>query len=251
VNHVRRGEGKPLLLLHSLGGSLVQWSPVLDRLAEHREVIAVDMPGFGKSPPLPDGIEYSAANLASAVLDFYESLGLETPGVAGISLGGWTAVECGRQGGASAVVGLCSAGFWKEPLEPKRETARTAARALRPLIPLLYTKRFRRLVLSSNIRHPERVPPRDAIRLVSGYAGARGYSEASRLMRAGVVGALDDVKVPVTLAWAEFDTLVRTKPLRDGILPKRVKQVELPGCGHVPTWDDPELVTRVILTGTD
>ena len=45
--------------------------------------------------------------------------------------------------------------------------------------------------------------------------------------------------MPITLAWAEYDTLVRNKPLRDGILPKRVRQLVLPGCGHVPTWDDP------------
>jgi pimeloyl-ACP methyl ester carboxylesterase len=223
----------------------------MDRLAAHREVIAVDMPGFGESPPLPDGIEYTAANLASAVLDFYESLGLGQPGVAGISLGGWTAIECARQGGANAVVALCPAGFWKEPLGPKRETARAAARALRPLVPLLRTRRMRRLALSSNIRHPERVSAADAIRLVRGYAGARGYREANRYMRGGVVGDLSDVKVPLTLAWAEFDTLVRRKPLREGILPKRVKQVELPDCGHVPTWDDPELVARVVLEGTE
>jgi pimeloyl-ACP methyl ester carboxylesterase len=250
VNHVRRGEGEPLLLLHSLGGSLVQWSPVMDRLAEHREVIAVDMPGFGDSPPLPEGIEHTAANLARAVLDFYESFGLGPPGVAGISLGGWTAIECARQGGASAVVGICPAGFWKEPLRPKRETARTAARALRPLMPLLRTKRMRRLALASNIHHPERVPAADAMRLFRGYASARAYSDANRHMRGGVVGDLSDVEVPVTLAWAEFDTLVRNRPFRDGVLPKRVTQVALPDCGHVPTWDDPELVTRVILEGT-
>ncbi len=56
LNYVRQGDGEPLLLLHSLGGSLVQWSPVMDRLAAEREVIAVDMPGFGKSPELPEGV---------------------------------------------------------------------------------------------------------------------------------------------------------------------------------------------------
>jgi pimeloyl-ACP methyl ester carboxylesterase len=82
LSHVRAGSGEPLLLLHSLGGSLVQWAPVLDRLAAEREVIAIDLPGFGDSPPLPDGIEPSAANLAAAVLDFHESLGLGRNGPA-------------------------------------------------------------------------------------------------------------------------------------------------------------------------
>ncbi|MGA8217313.1 MAG: alpha/beta fold hydrolase, partial [Solirubrobacterales bacterium] len=118
LNHVRRGEGQPLLLLHSLGGSLIQWSPVMDRLAAEHEVIAVDMPGFGKSPELPPGVQPRAANLATAVLDFYDSLGIDgKPAIAGISLGGWTSIECARQGGASAVVALCPAGFWKRSPE--------------------------------------------------------------------------------------------------------------------------------------
>ena len=100
---MRAGEGPPLLLLHSLGGSLIQWSPVMDLLAAEHEVVAVDMPGFGESPELPSGVEPRAANLATASLDFLDSLGIEEkPAVAGISLGGWTAVECARQGGASA-----------------------------------------------------------------------------------------------------------------------------------------------------
>jgi pimeloyl-ACP methyl ester carboxylesterase len=121
---------------------------------------------------------------------------------------------------------------------------------MRPIIPLVRIPAIRRRALASNIRHPERVPAGEAVRLVRGYANARSYVEANSLMRAGVVGDISDVKVPVTLAWAEFDTLVRRKPLKDGILPKRVRQVELPDCGHVPTWDDPELVARVILEGT-
>ena len=56
LNHVRRGHGDPLILLHSLGGSLVQWSPVMDRLAAEREVIAVDMPGFGEYPSKTDRV---------------------------------------------------------------------------------------------------------------------------------------------------------------------------------------------------
>lgn len=250
LHHVRRGSGPPLLLLHSLGGTVAQWNPVLDQLAAEREVIAVDMPGFGGSVPLPEHVEPTAVNLARAVLDFTGSLGLDSkPAAAGISLGGWVAIECARQRGVSSVVGICPAGFWREPLEPRRNTAHVVARLLRPLAPLMLRSRaFRRRALAGNIRHPERVPVRDAIALVRGYGGALAYPRASRHMRAGLVGDLADVEVPVTLAWAEFDTLVRRRPLKEGVLPAAVRQVELPGCGHVPTWDDPELVARVILT---
>ena len=252
LNHVRAGAGPPLLLLHSLGGTLVQWRPVLDRLAAEREVIALDMPGFGESARLPSDVEPTAANLAAAVLEFADSLDLGAkPAVAGISLGGWVAIECARQGGAASVVALCPAGFWREALAPRRNTAHTTARLLRPLVPLLFRSRgARERALAGNIRHPERVPRADAVAIVRGYGGATDYPRASAHMRAGLVGDLSDVDVPVTLAWAEFDTLVRRTPLKEGVLPRRVRQVRLPGCGHLPTWDDPELVARVILEGT-
>ena len=252
LNHVRAGSGPPLVLLHSLGGTLVQWNPVMDLLAAERDVIAVDMPGFGGSASLPNDVEPTAANLAEAVLDFTGSLGLGArPAIAGISLGGWVAIECARHGGASSAVGICPAGFWREPLAPRRNTAYRTTRLLRPLAPLLLRSRgIRMRALAGNIHHPDRVPLADAIALVRGYGGAADYPRASAHMRAGVAGDLSDVDVPVTLAWAEFDTLVRSKPLKEGVLPPGVRQVTLPGCGHVPTWDDPELVARVILEGT-
>ncbi|MGH2956341.1 MAG: alpha/beta fold hydrolase [Solirubrobacterales bacterium] len=251
LNHVRCGSGDPLLLLHSLGGAIGQWSPVVSALAARRDVIAVDMPGFGASPALPAGIDATPQSLATAVLDFVDLLGLDAdPGVAGISLGGWVAIECGRQGGASSVVSLCPAGFWREPVAPRRSLAYAAARASRPLLPLMRFRWMRRIALSGNVHHPERIPPAEAADMVRAYGGGPAYPEANRHMREGTVGDLEELDVPVTLGWAEFDQIVRRKPLKPGILPDSVRQVELPGCGHVPTWDDPELVARVILEGT-
>jgi pimeloyl-ACP methyl ester carboxylesterase len=254
LNHVRQGHGDPLILLHSLGGSLIQWSPVMDRLAAEREVIAIDMPGFGESASLPDGVAPRAANLATAVLDFYDALGIEgRPAVAGISLGGWVAIECARQDAASAVVALCPAGFWKRSPDPSNRVVARARRRGRALGPLLrtvtLTARGRRRALGRFIYRPERLSSGEAQAIAKAYVTAPAYEEASALMRAGRIEELKGIKVPITLAWAEHDTLVRNRPLPAKVLPKRVEQVELPGCGHVPTWDDPELVSRVILAG--
>jgi pimeloyl-ACP methyl ester carboxylesterase len=254
IHYDRTGKGEPLVLLHALGTDRHMWDPVIDRLAQEREVIAVDMPGFGESPELPEGVEPRAANLATAALDFYDSLGIDgKPAVAGISLGGWTSIECARQGGATAVVALCPAGFWKRSPEASNQTvarARRTGRAASALLrPIMSTARGRRRALGRFIYHPERLSPGEAEAIARAYVTAPAYEEASALMRAGRVEELKGIKTPITLAWAEHDTLVRTQPLRDGILPKRVEQVVLPGCGHVPTWDDPDLVSRVILTG--
>jgi pimeloyl-ACP methyl ester carboxylesterase len=199
-------------------------------------------------------VEPSAANLATAVLDFCDSLALgETPSVAGISLGGWVSVECARQGGARSVVALCPAGFWRNSPAGSNRTvaqARRGGRLVRPLLgPIALTAVGRRQMLGRVVHHPERLSPSEAAAVARAYVSAPAYPEASALMRAGRVDDLTGIKVPITIAWGEHDTLVRNRPLKPGILPERVQQVELPGCGHVPTWDDSDLVARVILEG--
>ena len=51
--HDRRGSGPPLVLIHGIGSQWQMWQPVLDRLAREREVVALDLPGFGDSAELP------------------------------------------------------------------------------------------------------------------------------------------------------------------------------------------------------
>ena len=75
LNHVRRGSGSPLLLVHGLGAGWRSWSPILDVLAESREVIAVDLPGFGETPPLTG--EVSIATLTDSVANFIREQGLD------------------------------------------------------------------------------------------------------------------------------------------------------------------------------
>src|SRR5262249_42933378 len=176
------------------------------------------------------------------------------PAVAGISLGAWVGIECARQGGAGAAVALCPAGFWRETLGPpsgRIARVRRIGRALGPLIgPIMRSPRGRRLLGRAYV-HPDRISPSDAAAIARAYVSAPGYPEASRLMRANRVEDMTGISAPITIAWAEYDALVRNRPLRGGILPSRVRQAELPGCGHVPTSDAPDLVARVALDGTD
>ena len=129
---MRGGSGEPLLLIHPLGGELVVWEPVFERLAAERDVIAVDMPGFGASPPLPAGVEPTPQALAAALAAQLDALGIERAHLAGNSLGGWVALELAKLGRARSVTGLCTAGFWSRPLGPRpladaRRRARAAA----------------------------------------------------------------------------------------------------------------------------
>jgi pimeloyl-ACP methyl ester carboxylesterase len=250
LHHIRIGEGPTLLLVHGLGGTAFAWSPVLELLADERDVIAVDMPGFGRSTPLADGVAPTAANLAAVLADFCAELGTPKPHVAGNSLGAWVALEMARAGCASSVAGLSPAGLWRRPLGPrKREPWRTGNR-IRPLVSaMLRTGRGRELLLRSTIGHPERVPADAARRLVNGYLDSSAYLAANREMRSSAFEDPDQVEVPVTMAWGELDRLLR--PPRPERMPPQTRYLVLEDCGHTPTWDDPELVARVLLEASD
>ena len=109
---------EPLLLIHGLGASKSVWDPVLPLLAGEREAIALDLPGFGAAPSLPDGVEPTAAALAMALRDELTARGIERPHVAGNSLGAWVGLELGRIGAARSVTCLSPAGLWRAPIGP-------------------------------------------------------------------------------------------------------------------------------------
>jgi pimeloyl-ACP methyl ester carboxylesterase len=244
---VRRGAGAPLVLLHALGADHRMWEPVLDRLATERDVIALDLPGFGGAPPLARGAAVTPARLAEAVADQLAALGVDTPNVAGNSLGGWVALELALAGRARSVTAIAPAGLWARPLAPKRSASRGVARLLSPLLgPVLRSERGRRAVLSGSVAHPERVPPAAALALVRAYVTAPGFSAANDAMRAGRFTRLAEITVPVTLAWPDQDRLVG----RPRELPSNARSVLLHGCGHIPTWDDPDRVAAVLLAGS-
>jgi pimeloyl-ACP methyl ester carboxylesterase len=92
----RTGRGEPLVLLHGQGFSRRCWDPIVDTLAAQRDVIAVDLPGHGDSPRQPKGTGSAPHDLAVAVAELLDELGLSTAHAAGNSSGGWVALELGR-----------------------------------------------------------------------------------------------------------------------------------------------------------
>lgn len=241
----RRGSGPPLVLLHPLGADRHVWAPVLDRVAAERDVVCVDLPGFGESPPLRGGCSPPA--LASAIATFMREQGIEGAAVAGNSLGGWVALELALGGCARNATAIAPAGLWPQPLAPKRGLARTLARAILPILPaVVRSAAGRRLALAGTVGDGELVPPAAAAGLVRAYATAPGFTAVNAAMRASRFVGLERIRVPVTLAWCELDRLV-AKPAH---LPPTVRSIDLAGCGHVPMWDAPEKVAGVLLGGS-
>jgi pimeloyl-ACP methyl ester carboxylesterase len=243
-------EREPLLLIHGLGASSGVWDPVVPLLAPQREVIVLDMPGFGTAPPLPAEVEPTAAALAGALREQLAELGIERPHVAGNSLGGWVGLELGRLGAARSVTCLSPAGLWRAPLGPRKGMAREWAQRLRPVVSAaLWLGPVRRRAASTFAAHPEKIPTGAERELVLGWIDSEGYDGANKAMREHVFDPAGyPADVPVTIAWAEEDRLVGPpKPERR---PAGTHFLVLPGVGHTPMWDDPALVARTILDGS-
>lgn len=245
----RSGSGEPLVLVHPLGGDRHVWDPVVPDLAADYDCVAVDMPGFGGSPELT--APATARAIAASIADTLDALRIETAHVAGISLGGWVALELGKTGRARSVTAICPAGLWPRPLGQRRNAARQAARALRPLLPLVVrSRRLRTLAFTGTMVQPSAITAADALTRIRAYADSPGFDSANAAMRAAVFSGFEEIPVPVTLAWGEHDRLVRPP----AVAPAGTSSVLLTGCGHVPTWDDPGQVARTIratAAGTD
>lgn len=254
--HERIGSGEPLVLVHGIGHRRQAWYPVVDRLAEHREVILFDLPGHGESPALvPDGRSIKE-QLRSVLEDFFADQGLERPHIAGNSLGGRISLEAAADGLVSSATTLAPAGFWSGRLEFAYIRAvfvalTGAATLARPIAPaLLRSDLGRAAAMSLLMARGSRLDPALALGDLQGLVAAK---PALRTIIEGGEPFDSEIapSVPVTVAWGTRDLVLlpyQAKRARTA-LPHAV-HLSLPGCGHVPMADDVDLVTDVLLEGS-
>jgi pimeloyl-ACP methyl ester carboxylesterase len=86
------GRGPAVLFLHGLGGFAESWRPTMDALSGRHTVLALDLPGFGRSAK-PRG-RYDLGFFAAAVHGFLDALGVPQATLVGHSLGGAVAATC-------------------------------------------------------------------------------------------------------------------------------------------------------------
>jgi pimeloyl-ACP methyl ester carboxylesterase len=251
----RRGSGSPLVLLHGIGHRWQAWEPVLDQLAQVHDVIAIDLPGFGKSPlpaaGAPATMDALVAEVARWLID---DLGVERPHVAGNSLGGAIALELAKADVAASATALAPAGFFtgweiRWALSILRGL-RLASHLPEPLLRMSADiSALRALSFGWLVAHPSRLSADTA------FGDTLALRDAPAFRNVAKAGTHYEFKgrprVPVTVAWGTNDRiLLPRQAVRAAKRLPGARHISLPGCGHVPMSDAPDLVASVILATT-
>lgn len=251
----RSGSGQPVLLVHGLGSTWESWGPILPGLRAHREVVAVDLPGFGRTPPLRG--EVSIATLTDAVESYIVAEGLDGVDLVGSSMGARMVLELARRGATGTTVALDPGGFWGDGgaryLGVTLAASIRLVRALQPVLPtVLNTPAGRTALLAQLSARPWAVPPKVALHELRSFAAAPSFDAALRAL----VGPPRQQGRPATpgnvvIGWGRQDRVT---------LPGQAKQAarEFPqaalhwfdGCGHFPHWDRPQDTVDLILAST-
>lgn len=255
MHHIRLGAGPPLLLVHGLGGSWRSWRPILDALAQQREVIAVDLPGFGSTPPLTGPT--SIATLADALTQYLHASGLTGIDAVGSSMGARLVMELARRRGVlGTVIALDPGGFWRGWERMAFYVSIYASirlvRLLRPVLPLLLRRRIARALLFAQFsHHPARLPPTLAIDELCSYAASASFDDALRNLAFGEPqqgAARRSLDAPLIIGWGLHDHVCFKRQAERALqLFPDARLYYFSDSGHFPLWDEPIATSRLIL----
>jgi pimeloyl-ACP methyl ester carboxylesterase len=212
LRYVDVGVGPVLLLVHGLGGSWQNWLENIPKLSRDHRVIAVDLPGFGRSDRVPR--LRSLAPYAASVVSLLDRLGVADAVVVGHSMGGFVSERLTLQrpdlvrglvlvsAGGSAV-GPRQVAAVQGMLAMRRVAANPGAARRMAQIPWL-----RRCALAGFVHDPSCVSGRLAEHLMENFI-APGFADAVRVgLREDLRHALHRISAPTLLIWGDRDRVL-------------------------------------------
>lgn len=273
ADNIRFFEAKPdpqddnvmYLLLHGLGSSLDFWIEVAPALGLKRRTIAVDIPGFGKSPTPTDG--FTLANVSSAIRKFCRSLNVSNCVLVAHSMGAFVALqlivmESTRfrrlilvDGSLGRAVKLIK--FPQRVLEDPRLGLYVFAQFAGGIIPVNH--RMAKIISSSGIirdltlwpyiAHPSRSNPDILVNALADNGGLAVIKALAEARRVDYVELMQAVTCPVDLAWGDADHLIDRQDVEQACRFMDVdRKLRIPSCGHWPMIEQPEVLTTFIMS---
>lgn len=233
-----RDRRPPLVLSHGLGGNHAIWFQQVNHFAQDRMVVTWDHRGFGNST---DRADRSGPDVAGGdLLAICDHLGIERPDLVGQSMGGWTVVgaELERPGFARSIVMADShGGFTSDDIAagfaaPRRAQATGTDFDTLGLHP----------AIDASLR--DRDPARAHLYQLIGDFGTIDTATLMQRLFATTHDADEapSIGCPVLCLVGERDPLIPPTVVRAlaDVLPD-ARFVEVPGAGHSPYFEDPEL----------
>ncbi|MBB4956892.1 pimeloyl-ACP methyl ester carboxylesterase [Micromonospora polyrhachis] len=218
-------------------------------------MILVDLPGYGASARTVQGA--GAPALADGLEGLLDSLRLETVHVAGNSMGGWIALELASRGRARTVTVLSPAGFYNAVeavfTRISLQVSVRMARLLAPRAARVFASVLCRSVLFAQcMGRPWRLSTDEAAAITQAFAESPYFEADLAAITGNRFAGGADIRVPVTVGWGRRDRLLPPWQGRRAMreIPA-ARLVSLPGVGHIPTYDDPDLVADLLLRGSD
>ena len=255
MHHTRTGHGKPLLLVHGLGGTRHSWDPILAALARAREVIAIDLPSHGQT--LGDVDSGTFNGLARSLDDWLSGQGLMDVDMVGSSMGARLVLEMARRGRAGTVVALDPGGFWQgwERMFFRSTLAASIrlVRLLKPAIPVITRNVAGRTALMAQLSaKPWALNPAMIARELQSFVNTPTFDALVKELAHGPMQQGPSATTsPVVIGWGRKDRLCL--PRQAGRAKTAFPDARLhwfDDSGHFPMWDQPKETIQLILEAT-
>lgn len=254
-NYEEFGAGRPIILLHGIGMSHTVWEPIVPLLTKNHLVIALDIAGFGDTPPLPNNILPTIPHLVDGLEQTLKAIGINEPvDIVGNSLGGIIALEAAKRDIARSIVAISPGGLWKKHLPIRVTWFLMISYYIAKILPskltrvLMKSALLRELILTVPISRGSRSMSSEvAFRLTEDIAKSSAFKET--LNHAGTFENGESIQIPITVAFGKRDYLLNKRCRYHDKLPKHTHWVNPEKWGHVPMWLDPEGVADLILEG--
>ncbi len=212
IHYKRLGEGRPVILIHGIGGDWREWQENVSDIALDHAVFALDMPGFGLSQPFdqPLSLPWSVAFLT----DFMDLLEIPRASMIGHSLGG--------------IVALAFALSWPD------RVSRLA---------LVDSVGFGEMDVKAQLYLP-------ILRKAEKLIGKKQYPRITPMSgqdRLAILRQLSGLKPDTVIMWGQNDPYlpVSQAELAHSLIPSSTLHV-FSGCGHAPHRESPEGFNQLI-----
>lgn len=232
-----QGQGRPIVLLHSLLADASSFDPLAALLAKTHRVIQLDLPGFGGSHPVAGGLEAVADRTAEAVRKLKLA---RKPIVLGNGYGGFVALLTVIRHPDLAerlVLADCGAAFD----EPGRQAFRnmSAAASAKGLAAISDVAMRRLFAPAFQEAHPELIEQR-RVRFLAVHPETF-HAACAALASLDLREQAKGVKLPALVLVGEQDEATPPRMAQEvaSLLPD-ARFVPLPGCAHVPQLQAPQ-----------